>query len=737
MLKRIALLFALLPACVLAAGPSATFMHDRGVAGDWGYSGAHFSRLSQITPRNVGHVGVAWIYDTGLRDRAFEDTPLVVDGRMYILLPNEVVVALDPDSGRKLWTYNPHEQRTRVSRGIAYWPGTRRIPPRLVVATADGHVIELDPLTGTPIPGFATRGVLNLRAVLAGGFPYAPFGFTSPPAVYRNLLILGPSGQEGPSSGPPGIITGINAVTGRIVWEFHTTPQPGQPGNATWGPGGWKGRAGPDAWGDITVDRKLGLAFVPVANPTDSYYGANRPGADLYSDSVVALDAKTGRLRWYYQFVHHDLQDNDTVSTSLVEAWKNGREIPAVAALTKSALLFVLDRRTGKPVFGVYNQPVARSDVPGEHSWPTQPYPLEPPPLARQSITRADLSTVTPASEAYCRNLFKKFPNEGPYTPFQLQPTSHFPSTVGGANWGGASYDPELGYAFVNTSDMGSIGQMVKAGSRTGRTHAFKPSGPYAKFLAHIKPMAYQNAYVGVRFVDQNGFPCQQPPWGLLTAVNMHTGRITWQVRLGDYPGLARAGVPPTGTPNLGGSLVTKSGLVFIGATMDGDFRAFDARTGQILWEAGLNGYGEATPMTYMGRDGIQYVAIAVGGPGLLQGVHHSVANPTLRIIAFALGGKSAAPTGGSVGEIFSTPSFNSTMQALTAQLPAGPGRQIVKQDCSLCHGVGNITQSHFSRAGWQTTLHTMMNRGAPVTPSQYKALLDYLVKNFGKSDPK
>ncbi|MDE2051755.1 MAG: PQQ-binding-like beta-propeller repeat protein, partial [Gammaproteobacteria bacterium] len=591
---------------------------------------------------------------------------------------------------------------------------------------------------GRPVPGFAQHGLLDLRAVEAKGYPYSPFGFTSPPAVFRNLLILGPDLQEGPSRGPPGLVTAVDAVTGRIVWTFHTAAQPGQANDSTWGPGGVRDRAGPAAWGNITVDPKLGLVFVPTANPADSYYGADRPGPDLYANSVVALDARTGRLRWYYQFVHHDLWDTDTVSTTLLDTRQDGREIPAVAALTKSALLFVLDRRTGKAIFGVRERPVAASEVPGEHASPTQPYPIEPPPLARQSASAAEVSTISPAAETYCRGQFAEFRNQGPYTPFQLQPTLQFPSTVGGGNWGGTSYDPQLGYVYVNTSDLGGIGQMAKAGSAVmGRT-AFKPRGAFAEMLKHLRPMPYHNAYIAARFVDQSGFPCQQPPWGLLSAVDTHTGRVAWQVPLGDYPELARAGAQPAGTPNLGGSMVTASGLLFIAATMDGDFRAFDARTGRMLWEAGLGGYGEATPMTYLGRNGGQYVAIAVGGPGLLRGVHLSVPEPRVRLIVFALDGKPSAPTTASpMSESSSSPETMRQRPAQSGRLPPGAGRPIVQAECTLCHGIDSITRARLSRSGWQATVRDMVNRGAPLTPAQYRTVVDYLAHNFGTSGAK
>jgi glucose dehydrogenase len=612
--KRSGWLLALLPCGAFATGMA---------------SGTHFSPLKEITPRNVAGLRVAWVFDSGLRDTGFEDTPLVIGGTMYVLLPSEVVVALDADSGRRLWSYDPREKWTGVSRGLAWWPGTRSLPPRLILATDGGHLIELDPHTGRPVAGFADRGVLDLRAIEAARYPQAPFEFTSPPAVFRNRLILAPNLQEGPSRGAPGLVTAVDAVTGKILWRFHTTPQPGEPGNSTWGPGGWQNRSGPAAWAEITVDPQLGLVFVPTANPADSYYGADRPGENLYADSVVALDARTGKPRWFYQLVHHDLWDTDTVSAGLAVAWKNGHQVPVVAALSKSALLFILDRRTGKPIFGVRERPVPRSDVPGEHPGPSQPYPIAPPALARQSVTAADVSTVTPASEAYCRQQFARLRNEGPYTPYQLEPSLHFPSSDGGANWGGSSYDPDLGYLYVNTSDLGSIGRMA------------------------VRSGTYRNADIGRRFIDAQGFPCQQPPWGLLSAIDLHTGRIAWQVRLGDYPELARLHVPPTGTPNVGGSMVTASGLLFIAATLDGDFRAFDARTGRMLWQAALDGFGEATPMSYVGRDGRQYVVIAVGGPGHLRGLHQSVPAPEVRLIAFTLPGTRSPPAKASASRIW------------------------------------------------------------------------------------
>jgi glucose dehydrogenase len=714
---------------------------------------ARYSPLTQITPQNVGQLGVAWVYNTGLVDRNFEATPLVIGSVMYVTTPTENVVALAADSGKVLWTYDPKEPRVRVSRGLAYWPGDAAHGPRLVMATSgDGRLIELDPQTGEPIPTFGQDGSVSVPATLPPQFQHGNYGFTSPPAVYKNLLIVAPDLQEGPSHGPPGTVSAFDAVTGRLVWRFDLTAQPGQPGGRSWGPGGQVNRSGPAAWAPISLDPATGTVFVSTANPADSYYGADRPGKNLYATSVVAINAATGKLRWYFQMVHHDLTDTDSVGTTLVTAGPH--HVPAVAAISKSALLFLLDRRTGKPIFGVRERPVPQSDVPGEHSSPTQPFPVLPPPLARQSATPQDVSTVTPAAQAYCSQIFAKWQIHGDYQPFLLEPTLHFPSTVGGENWGGMSYDPRLNYIFVNTSDLGSLGQMVKAGTAGASTPRFgrRGSGDFrgrgmagrGRFGGRgfggrgrggpREVMPYHNPDVGVRFVDQDGYPCQQPPWGRLTAVNTLTGHIAWQERLGEYRELTAHGVPQTGTPTIGGSAVTASGVLFIAATVDGQFRAFDARTGKRLWQSALGGYGISTPITYMGLDGRQYVAIAVGGPGSLGGVHHEdgVASGDApdRLVVFALGAhgrvmpRPAAPPPPAAGAPAAAPPVTAAEDAATAAL--------VENACTQCHGMSNITSAHMDSAGWAATVSDMVGRGAMLSDAEVNTVVDYLARHYG-----
>jgi quinoprotein glucose dehydrogenase len=677
--------------------------------GDWpaygrDSGGTRYSPLDQISTENVNRLQRAWVYHTGERGRAWEVTPIMADGLLYLATQNQKIVALEPETGKEVWKFDP-QSNARELRGVAYWPGDRDTRARIFFGTSDGRLIALDAKTGLPATAFGDNGTLNLRAGVTDNFPRAAYGVTSPPAIFRNVVIVGPSTQEGPSLGPSGDPRGFDARTGKLLWRFHTVPQPGEPGADTWGPQGWKDRSGPSQWGFATVDTERGLVFLPIGNAADSFYGADRKGTNLYANSVVALDALTGMLRWYYQTVHHDIWDYDLAAPpALVEMKRDGKTVPAVAQLTKMGLLFILDRATGKPVFGDEEHRISRADTPGEESWPTQPFPLKPPPLARMSMTADEITTRTPAAQKFCAEWFARLRHEGPYTPFGTAPSLLFPGTMGGGNWGGVSVDPTLGYIFVNTSSLGGTGHMVKA--------------------AEGSPMAWRNDGGYQRFLDQDGYPCQRPPWGELAAINPE-GDVAWRVPLGSYDELEAAGLKNWGAANMGGSIATAGGLVFIGATTDSKFRAFDSRTGKELWMARLDATADATPMTYLGRNGKQYVVIAAGGSNRFRMIAGTADQAADSVIAFVLGDGQAAPA---------APTAPAPRTAAENRpLPEGAGKNVVVRMCTGCHGASVFVGMRMSRAGWEDVVQEMIALGAKGTRAEVRSVIAYLVKNYGR----
>ena len=607
---------AALLAC-LPVAPSALAQSN-----EWPFYGhdagaARFSPLKQINATNVAKLRRAWTYHTGDRG-SFESTPIVVDHVMYFATQAQKIVAVEPETGKEIWKFDPHS-RTRELRGVSYWPGDKQTAPRIVFGTEDGRLIALDAKTGQPARSFGDNGTLNLRNGVADSLPpTVQYSISSPPVIYRDLVITGASTQENGSIGPSGDPRAFDMHTGKLVWRFHAVPQPGEFGNDTWGLDGWKNRSGPSTWGPMTLDAERGIVFLPVGNPADSFYGADRKGTNLYSNSVVALDAATGKIRWHYQIIHHDIFDYDVdAPPALVEVIRNGVKTPAIAETTKSGLLFILDRLTGKPVFGVEERPVPASDVPGESAWPTQPFPVKPLPIARLTVKRDEITKRTPEAERYCTEQFDRLVHSGPYTPYGMKLTLRFPSTMGGGNWGGVAFDGSLGLIFVNASNLGGTGYMAAA-----------PEG---------SAVPYRNMGGYTRWVDKDLYPCQQPPWGELTAVNANTGDVAWRVPLGSYEQLEAQGMKNTGTPTLGGPIATAGGLVFIAATLDGRFRAFEAKTGKELWSTRLDGAALTVPITYLGKDGKQYVVIAAGGPGRFRSIDPNKGEATDSVIAFTL----------------------------------------------------------------------------------------------------
>lgn len=562
-----------------------------------------YSPLTQITPENVKSLKVAWTYHMktagAARVATTQTTPLVVDGVMYLGSPYGKIVALEPTTGKEIWSVTLPNNARPAPRGMAYWPGDKEHAPRLLFGTNTGHLAAVDVKAGKMAEGFGENGMLNLRTPeIMRGYD-KNYALTSPPGVYKNLVLTGASNPEEPRS-VSGDERAWDIRTGKLVWTFHAVPREGEFGNDTWPKDGWQNRSGINIWNMITIDDKRGIAYLPFTGPATDRWGGDRHGANLFGNSLVAVDANTGKRLWHFQLLHHEVWDWDfPTPPMLFDVKKDGKTIPAVAAMNKSAYLFILDRVTGKPIYDVKEVPVPQSNVPDEKTWPTQPVPVTPPPLAKQSFTAAtDIATVTPELEAACKKLIadRKLTDTVAFSPITAGTQNvRFPGSGGGPEWGGGAFDPKLGYFIVNTQEMASIEALEK-----------KPGGWWAS--------AYGPDSFFILPDESKGYmPCQQPPWGDLWAVNVNTGKVAWRVNLGITDSFPE-GKKNTGRPNLGGPLTTGSGLIFIGATDDSRFRAFETKTGKEIWTTKLDASAHASPITYQGKDGKQYVAIVATG---------------------------------------------------------------------------------------------------------------------------
>lgn len=591
---------------LIAAGLSA--QEWRYYGGDPG--GMKYSPLEQITAANVSQLKVAWEFHTGdVSDgknfpvrSAFEATPLMVDGVLYVTTPFNRLIALDAETGKQLWAFDPKLERERpfnlyINRGGAFWEKGKA--KRIFYGTLDARLFSIDAVTGKPDPAFGGKGFIDLRPGVADKFPTRGYGMTSPPAIYGNLVICGALASDGEPKGPAGDVRAFDALTGKLVWQFHTVPREGEFGNDTWQKDSWKDRGGVNAWSILSVDQKRGIVYLPLTSPSTDLYGGDRKGANLFGDSLVALDAATGKRIWHFQTIHHNIWDYDLpAQPNLIPVRRDGKIVHAVAQITKTGFVYLFDRVSGKPLFDIVERKVAPSEIPGEEAWPTQPIPVKPAPFTRQSMRRDELNDLTPESREFCSKLVEGAVFGDIFTPIGLKPTVLFPSTNGGANWGGASYDPATQTLYVNAMEIGFIQRMTK-----------RPSGSVIPYRS--QGMQTPNS----RFWDKNQIPCQRPPWGTLSAIDMNTGEYKWRSTLGVIDSLLAKGIPPTGTSNLGGSIVTAGGLVFIGATNDSRFRAFDKTTGKELWVYKLPASAHATPATYRGKKTRkQFVVIAAGG---------------------------------------------------------------------------------------------------------------------------
>ncbi len=594
-----------------------TYNHD--------LAGTRFSPLTEIHTGNVAKLKKAWSYDFppppgGRGGNALltgsEAVPIVVAGVMYLPVGNSIV-AFEADSGKTIWQREigggaPGGGVSR--RGVGYWPGVDGTPSRVFV-TAGRRLLSLDALSGRPSEGFGDKGEVDMA-----------IGYGGTPTIFKNVVMVGASVNEIPL-GPPGDTRAFDALTGKKLWEFHTVARPGEVGHDTWLDNGWENRSGTNIWAfSMTVDEARGLVYMPVAGPSANYWGGDRPGNNLFANSIVAVDIATGKYKWHFQTVHHDIWDIDmSAAPGFVDVTRGGRTIPALATVGKGGYLFILDRTNGKPVFGVEERPVPKGNVPGEWYSPTQPFPLKPPALAKTSFKKEDMVTAadtTPEHAAACQALWDKsggFTNAGPFTPFTFhedgappKSTISFPGGTGGVNWGGTATDPRTGYLFMNSHDTSLVGWVEK--KKAGVTYSFDAPGstqPYDRASVDgVGPFHSFSASMGKDAAGRDiVLPCQRPPWSRLIAVNANTGEIAWQTTLGINENL------PVGKQNVGGSgsagpTVTAGGLVFVGATDDRRFRAFDSKSGKELWVTTLDAPGNANPISYQAKNGKQYVAI-------------------------------------------------------------------------------------------------------------------------------
>ncbi len=666
---------------LVAMTASALYAAEKpGTGRDWpAYGGTEeqvrYSTLRQIDRSNVAQLKVAWTYDTADGAGDPQTQPIVIDGVLYGITPHHKVVALDGATGKQLWQFDSGIVSRGPNRGLSYWASGKN---RRLFAAVQSYIYAIDAATGRPVEGFGEGGRIDLREGLGREPEKQSIVLTSPGVVYRDLLIVGGRTPEA-LPGPPGNVRAFDVRTGKLVWSFHTIPHPGEFGYETWPKDAWTYSASANNWPGMAVDTKRGIVYVPTGSAASDFYGADRLGDDLFANTLLALDARTGKRLWHFQGVRHDIWDRDFPSPpTLVTVMHEGKKVDAVAQTTKQGWVYLFDRTNGKPLFPIEYRGYPASDVPGEVAASTQPLPVKPAPYARQVLTEEMLTTRTPEAHQQALERFRTFHSAGQFVPLSVdKDTVIFPGFDGGAEWGGSAFDPETGLLYVNANDIAWFSHLAENhGGRSGRQiyltncaecHGDDRSGapPQIPSLANagdrrsakeIAAIVAQGAgrmpafpnlqqadvdalvdylisgeskelapeagaaeakyrFTGYhKFLDAEGYPAVQPPWGTLNAINLNTGEYAWKIPLGEYPELAAKGMATTGTENYGGPVVTAGGLVFIAATnFDRKFRAFDKATGKLLWEATLPLSGNATPATYE-AGGRQYVVIYANG---------------------------------------------------------------------------------------------------------------------------
>jgi quinoprotein glucose dehydrogenase len=609
--------------------------------GEWPYYGgdqanSHYSRLMQIDKSNVQKLQIAWEWKAGEATmpeysvspiHGMEGTPLMINDVLYLPTSYHKVVALNANTGKEIWSYDPevykwgpgpHPWVTRWARlrGIATWTDGKQ---RRLLMTARSELIELDAATGKLIPGFGNNGIVDLTEHLIWKTEKTDYTNTSPPVVFKNLVVVGSSVPDQlvfPKS-PPGDVQAFDVLTGKFVWSFHTIPQAGEFGNDTWKDDSWKTTGHANVWPPMTLDEKRGLLYLPVTSPANDFYGGRRKGNNLFGDSLVCLDANTGKRIWHFQTVHHDLWDYDGIMTpNLLTIYVGGKTIDAVAAVSKTGFTYVFDRATGKPVWPIVERPVPQTDVPGEETSPSQPFPTKPPAFAKQGFTENDVVDFTPEIKALALAKIKDYRFGPIFNPPSAQGTLYLPSNSGGAEWGSGSVDPDRGILYVRAINIVAVMKLEGPGFDENGSVGFS-NFPYK----NLEPS---------ELLIPGGIPVNKPPYGTMTAIDLNKGEIIWQVPIGDTPTvrknpkLKRLDLPPLGAVGRSGSLVTGGGLIFIGPG-DQTFVALDKDNGQVLWVDDLKTLIGSTPMTYRTRSGRQFIVVATGRQG------------TLGLMAFAL----------------------------------------------------------------------------------------------------